>query len=270
MASAGLADIWYRIYGDFFMASRLDNYRTLLRQVLDHGYQICSVGLFWNCLKNMKLSLDAKYFILRHDVDTDIATARAMLEIEQALGVSSSYFFRLSTIDFGLMGEIQSSKGEASYHYEELATVSKQKCLRTREDILREMPYIRQVFKKNLNRLRRESGLPMTVVASHGDFINRKVKAYNWEILEDKTLRSEVNIELEVYDESFSRHVSSRHSDTLYPTFWKPSDPLRFVHIGSPVICVLVHPRHWRANPKENLFDDAKRSLEGLRFSIGW
>ncbi len=69
--------------------------------------------------------------MLRHDVDTDPGTAAAMWDIERELGVESSYFFRLSTLAPALMADIAAGGSEASYHYEEVATVAKRRRLRT-------------------------------------------------------------------------------------------------------------------------------------------
>jgi hypothetical protein len=62
----------------------------------------------------------------------------------------------------------------------------------------------------------------MRIVASHGDFVNRKLKVYNWEILKDEFFRKEVGIELEVYDQEFVSYFNSRHSEVLAPHLWKP------------------------------------------------
>jgi len=270
MGIVNLAGLWYRIYADFFMPSRLEIYREFLGNAIRHEYEICSVDFFWQKIKNDgEIESQKKYLILRHDIDTDPTTAKAMWHIEKALGVRSSYYFRLSTVDVSLMQEIAYAGGEASYHFEEIATLAKKKCLKTREDILSYMPYIRSMFKDNLNLLRKKSGLPMKIVAAHGDFANRKLRVFNWEILRDKSFRREVDIELEVYDEIFSKHITSRHSDTSFPYFWQPRSPLQAIQTGMHIIYVLVHPRHWRANPRENFKDDIKRAWEGFRYSLG-
>lgn len=67
----------------------------------------------------------------RHDIDTDVGGARAFFEIEKALGIRASYYFRLSTIDRDLMREINSYGSEVGYHYEELATHAKRYGLNT-------------------------------------------------------------------------------------------------------------------------------------------
>lgn len=166
------------------------------------------------------------------------------------------------------MLEVARAGGGVSYHFEEVATVAKQKGLKTREQVYREMPSIRDLFRYNLTRLRKETGLPMRVVASHGDFVNRRLAIPNWLLLEDESFRREIGVELEVYDEAFMCHVTSRHADTHYPKFRQPSYPVEAIGRGEPVIYLLVHPRHWRANVRVNAADDARRIFEAIGYKL--
>ena len=167
-----------------------------------------------------------KLLILRHDIDTDIETTRAMWRVERELVIKSSYFFRLSTVDLPLMREIEACGGSVGYHFEELATAAKRKGLKTREQVMEELPYMRDLFERNLTELRDQTQLPLRFVASHGDFANRRLGVPNWVILRDAAFRDRMNIELEAYDEACMRHVQSRHSDDQpYPTYWKPAPP---------------------------------------------
>lgn len=191
-----------------------------------------------------------------------------MWEIEKAIGMQTSYYFRLSTFDIPMMQEIESEGGEASYHYEELATYAKRNGLGNRETVLSALDIIREAFVQNLIRLRKQSGIPMRIVASHGDWINRRLGLPNWVILKDPVFRQEVKVELEVYDREFMRFVTSRYSDAPYPTFWRPGDPLNSILAGEKVVYILVHPRHWQRNVPVNLMDDIGRLWEGIAFSF--
>jgi hypothetical protein len=264
-----LVHLWSRVYADFFMPSRLDAYRDFVREVLTHGYEICSIALFWERIKCGQVSSKKKYLVLRHDVDTDLTATKLMWRLEKQFNVTSSYYFRLTTLDIPLMREIQQCGGEASYHFEELATVAKKMRLKTQAQVMREMTSIRESFRNNLNLLRGTTGLPITIVASHGDFVNRKLGMGNWEILSDVEFRRDVGVELEVYDEMFNRHISSRYADTsVPPSVWKPEPPFGALRAGMPVIYVLVHPGTWRASAAENLHHVVKRVWEGLHYSF--
>lgn len=255
-----------RAYADFLMPSRLDSYRSLLQLALGSGYQVLSIEGFWQLIVDGSVDPGRRYLILRHDIDTDTQTAAAMWEIEQRLGIGGSYFFRLLTFDIGLMRAIEESGGHASYHYEELAAIAKQRHLRRRADVLAYIPEARARFRENLHRLRAATGLPMRVVASHGDFANRAAGIANRAILEDSEFRLEVEVELEVYDEAFMGHVTSRHSDTHHPRYWVSGDPTEAIERREAVVHLLVHPRHWYARRLVNASDDIRRVLEGVRY----
>jgi hypothetical protein len=258
-----------RMYADFLMPARLDQFQSLLESALDAGYQILSVERFWRLIQDGVVDAGAhRYLILRHDVDTDPATAAAIFRIEQTLGIDASYYFRMATVDFDLMGAIGQSGSQASYHYEDLATVVKRRRLRSRDAVQGGFIEARDRFQRNLTGLRDRTGLPMRVVASHGDFVNRKIRIPNWALLIDRQFRLEVGVDLEAYDDEFMQHVSSRHTDTGHPAYWLPEPPLAAIERREPVVYLLTHPRHWRVNRGVNIRDDLRRVEEGLRYSL--
>lgn len=252
------------------MPSRLVVYESMLKEALAQGYEIHSVISFWRHIESEGISDKRKYIILRHDIDTDLATAEEMWKIEQRLGIEASYYFRLSTVDISLMQLIHATGSEASYHFEEIASYCKKNRLKDPEDVHENMEYIRSMFKENFLLLKNRTGLPMETVASHGDFVNRKLKIPNEEILKDVGLRAKLGIQLEVYDDVIMNYVTSRYSDTLAPAFWKPDSPLLSFHRSDHVIYILTHPRHWRIHIMENLRDNVKRLWEGIRYHVRW
>ena len=72
-------------------------------------------------------ALPGRVLLVRHDVDSDVSRARRMREIERGLGTVSTYFFRRVTWDVAFMRELQSEGCEVGYHYEELATLVKER-----------------------------------------------------------------------------------------------------------------------------------------------
>jgi hypothetical protein len=263
-----LRRIWARIYGDFLMPSRLGTYRTLLETALRAGYSILSIEQFWALIGSGTVDPARRYLVLRNDVDTGPRTAEAMWRIEHSLGITGSYFFRLSTLDLALMNDIAAAGGEASYHYEELASVAKRRHLRSRSDVLEHLTEAQDLFRTNVDRLRAQSGQPIRVVASHGDFVNRKLGLTNWLILDDPAFRREAGIELETYDHAFMSHVTSRHADLTSPPYWTPADPAEAVTRNELVIYLLVHPRGWHVERALNARDDAVRIREGLLYAL--
>jgi hypothetical protein len=260
--------VWNRVYADFLMPSRLAEYRGLLEAALAAGYHVESIEQFWRRIGAGTIDPNVRYFILRHDVDTDPRTAADMWRIERSLGICGSYYFRLSTFDPRVMNAIAADGGEASYHYEELATVAKRHRLRSRDEVISNLPRARELFTHNLTRMRDVTGLPMRIVASHGDFVNRRLGIDNWEMLVDAAFRREVGVELETYDDAFMRHVTARHADRFHPVYWVPNSPSESIRAGQPVVYVLVHPREWRTAAFVNAGDDVRRVIDGLRLAV--
>ncbi len=264
----GLATVRDRIYSDFLMPSRLEEYRRLLESALHAGYSIVSIEQYWRLVTEASLDPARRHLILRHDIDTDPGTASLMWQIERSLGVGASHFFRRSTLDVALMQTIAEGGGQASYHYEELATVAKQRRPRNRDEALLLIPEAQDRFAVNIGKLRARTGLVMDVVASHGDFLNRRLDIRNTEILADAGFRTEVGVVLETYDQAFLDTVSSYHRDLPPPTRWMHQDPFVSISRGDPIMYVLVHPRPWRVNRWVNALDDVNRLRDGLSYRL--
>jgi len=259
----------HRIYGDVCLPSRINEYRDLLQCAIDQGYETHSLHSFWSVAKSDTISA-SKFLVIRHDVDISASSARRMWEVEQKLNVLSSYYFRLRTIDIGLVKEMHFSGFEASYHYEELSSVAKIKGITRREQVQQEMPYIRALFTRNLLELRFKTGLPMRTVAAHGDFVNSKLDLRNTAILEDENLRKEVGVDLEAYDDAVMRHVVGRYSDATreYPRLWASKHPASGFRIGENVIYLLIHPEGWISNARANLVDDFRRLRDEFAYFL--
>ncbi|MDP9119182.1 MAG: O-antigen ligase family protein, partial [Actinomycetota bacterium] len=256
------------IFRDFLLPSRLDEYRQLLEHALEAGYTTLSIEQMWSLIATETVDPSGRYLIVRHDIDTDPGTAAAMWQIERELGVGSSYFFRLSTVDVGLMREIAEAGSHVSYHYEELATLAKRRHIRDPSEALARLPEARLAFGQNLERLRQATDLPMRIVASHGDFANRKLGISNTEVLADEAFRREVGVDLEAYDQAFMSHVTSRNADGPPPSSWNPEDPMTVIDRRESVVYLLVHPRNWRADRWVNVRENLSRVREGALYAL--
>ncbi|HXX61460.1 MAG TPA: hypothetical protein VEI48_09250 [Candidatus Sulfotelmatobacter sp.] len=257
-----------RAYADFLMPSRLPRYEQLLTRFLDAGYAITSVDRWWQSLTGAGVRIGEPVLVLRHDVDTDPGTARRMWDIDRSLGIPTSFFFRLTTLDVPLMNAISGSGGHASYHYEELAEVIKRHRLHDTLEARRHLPEARRAFRANLRALRGRTGLALDIVASHGDFANRRTGVPNWEMLADPEFRNDLGITLEAYDRAMMDQVTSRHADTLYPRFWVGEAPEAALARRDPRVYLLVHPRHWRVARLVNATDDARRAWQSVRYGL--
>jgi len=250
-----------RIYSDYFMPSRLGEYEQVLQELISNGYEHITLRDYAYGLTNG--SLNGKYFINRHDIDTDTKTARDFFEIEKKLGVKASYYFRLSTLDIDLMREIESYGSEASYHFEEIAQFAKDNHIKSHKEILNKIDDIKDIFKHNFLDIERKLGYKLETVVAHGDFVNRKLKITSNELLKDQKLRKELGIICEGYDKNITDSIDIYVSDKAYPEYYYPK-PI-FEYIGNKnIIYMLTHTRQWQVNIIENTKDNIKRFIEGI------
>lgn len=251
-----------RLYSDYLMPSRLPEYEALLGKASAAGYRQLSVREFHRAMRHTNGEQD-KILVHRHDIDSDLRTARKMFALEAKLGVHASYYFRLSTLDYGFMRDIEAAGSEASYHYEEVATFAKRHRLRRADDVRARFPEIRELFIRNYTSIRERLGLSMATVASHGDFANRKLQIINHELLRDPDLRRHCGIECESYDTDLLRHFDLYISDRPHPVYYYPTSP--FDALGRHQrICLLTHPVQWETNWIESTRCNVLRLAEEL------
>lgn len=259
-----------RIYEDYLKKSRLTDYRDMLLYAREKGYKLIGIRDFYKlAVIDGVLDEEDRYLISRHDVDTSPKIAGKLFKIENEVyggEGSSTFYFRKSTVDVRLMREIEQAGFESGYHYEELASYEKKKKYKNTDKLLEDIDIIRDEFADNLKRLRDLTGLPIDTVASHGDFVNRRLKMSNSVILENAwDLRKELGILLEAYDDSISVYVTSRLADQkLYENFCK--EVRNSVDRDDRIIMMLTHPRQWETDIKANTADNINRIYEGLKY----
>ena len=249
-----------RVYTDYLMPSRLGEYEALLREVAAAGHAQLSVREFYRQVHGGGPA-PGKTFVHRHDIDSDLRTARKMFAIEARHGVRASYYFRLSTLDYGFMREIEAAGSEASYHYEEVADFAKRHRLRSAEAVRARFPEIRELFARNVGRIVERLGRPLTTVASHGDFANRRLKVINHELLRDEALRKRCGIACESYDAELLRCFDIYISDRKHPVYYYPLSPFDALHTYRH-ICLLTHPVQWETNWVESTRCNVRRLVE--------
>lgn len=236
----------YRVYQDFFMPSRLEEYRRLLRHLRDLGYRFSTMAEF-----AAKEDRGGTVCLLRNDVDSDPAAAACMFACEREEGARSTYYFRLSTIDAALIGEIVAYGSEAGYHYEEIATFARLRGISSQEAVEARMDEIRVAFRNNIQDFRRRSGVSPRTVASHGDFINRRLGLPNSALL-TRVLMDELGIVADAYDYGLHAALNARFSDRPAPEWWRPANPCEALHNRPATISILVHPKQWHCSPALN------------------
>lgn len=249
-----------RLYSDYLMPSRMSEYDAILQAVRDEGYQQLSVRAF---LQPPPEQGRPPTLVHRHDIDSDVRTAAKMFALEARHGITASYYFRLSTLDFGLMREIEAYGSEASYHFEEVADFAKRHHIKDADVVRSRFPAIRVQFRQNLERIEAALKRKLTTVASHGDFVNRRLKVINNEILDDQAFRVRCGIACETYDEALLRQFDLYISDRPHPVYFHPMAP------GAALgryrcICLLTHPVQWETNWRESTRCNVRRLVESL------
>lgn len=257
-----LSGIRGRLYTDYLMPGRWGEYRNLLATAQTRGYEfVCHREGMEAIARNQGL-----LFLLRHDVDSQPSYARKMFRIEQELGIRSTYYFRLCTLDIPLMKEISQSGSEVGYHFEEGSDFIKEYGIQSREALLHCMDEVRQRFLKNLRKIEEAFGSKIQTVAAHGDWANRRLRFANQEIVNDE-VRASAGITLEGYDDRLCSRMSFRAiDDSAPPTYWRPSSPLAAVEAKLPNLLVVVHPGQWQRAPICNFKNDSQRVMEALHY----
>jgi hypothetical protein len=263
MRAGGIAR---RVYGDYLQPERLEELRALLERARDERYATMTLSAFAERVEARTPGDRDRILLLRHDIDSDVPRARRMWATERSLGMVGSYFFRRSTWDVAFMRELSSAGCEVGYHYEELATLIKQHGVATAAEARALLDTSRARLRSTITELRADTGLPLSVLAAHGDFANRAVGVSNVEMLDDPASRAEIGVRLEAYD--VESHVSARSADGVPPRGWQPADPLDAIRRGEPVVAVLLHPRSWGRAPLVNARADLHRLREGCAYHL--
>lgn len=145
---------------DFTLAA----YKRVLEAAGAAGYRMMPVVDWFDGDKNAS----AAALILRHDVDRRPKNALAMAEMEAALGVRASYYFRMVPVSFvpGIVERIAALGHEIGYHYEDWD--------RAKGDPDRAMA----LFEDALDRLRAIA--PVRTMCMHGSPLARENNMTLW------------------------------------------------------------------------------------------
>jgi hypothetical protein len=258
--------IAWRVYGDYLQRERLNDLLAFLEAAVDHGYATMTLSAFADRVRTRCQQPGDRILLLRHDIDSNVPRARRMWEAERSLGMVGSYFFRRSTWDLDFMLELSSAGCDVGYHYEELATLIKRHGVATATETRELLGPSRARLRSTITALRADTGLPLDVLAAHGDFVNRAVGVSNREMLSDPCLRARIGVRLEAYD--VETHVSARVADGVPPDGWRPHDPMDAIRRGDSVVAVLLHPRSWGRAPLDNARADLHRLGEGCAYRL--
>lgn len=245
-----------RIYANYFMKNRYKEYEEFLKTFLNSGYQFICIRDYEK-LKDQK----CKHIILRHDIDSDVKIAKKMFEIEKQLNIKSTYYFRSCTFDVKFINKIYEYGSEVGYHYEEIAQYCKGNRRFSKDFVDNNIEEIKKSMIKNITNFEKKAGIKINSIASHGDFINRKINVRN-EYLYDMDMKKRLNL-IEAYD--VESMINFRTSDAMYPKYWEHNYK-QAINLNSQNVLILVHPRWWDKAPITRTKLELQRIVEAIKY----
>lgn len=246
-----------RIYNDFLRPSKETEYECILKTAVDNGYEFHTMLSFEDIIVK-DIEVGKKYLILRRDIDTaDSKILRKMLALEKKYCARATYYFRWNTIDVKLMQEISEAGGEASYHYEEIATYCYKHKIKSKELMLQHMEEIRDLFINQYSKFKEKTGQPCLTIASHGEFVNTKLGVQNTTII-DERVRKATGIVREAYDKPHMDMLTCRIADQVEMEHFTEK-AIAAIERGEPVLELLTHPRQWNSPVWINLKEELNR-----------
>ncbi|MDO4811182.1 MAG: hypothetical protein Q3985_04480 [Eubacteriales bacterium] len=183
-----------------------------------------------------------------------------MYEAEKQVGVTSTYYFRFSTIDNKLIKDMIMDHFNVGLHFETIADYIAESGCNNKYDI--NMDEMRMRFKKDIERFEKETGVKVRSVCSHGHELNQKLGISNNAITEDQDL-SEYGIifeayEREMYENDVDCHIMDAHLHKNFGFSYK-DNPYDAIEIGYQNIVFLSHPHNWYMPLKSRI-----RSLKAI------
>jgi hypothetical protein len=265
-ALSSVRRILWRLRTDYGTRSRRDEYSQILRKAQEGGYQIIALGTFVQRLRSAAMNPVDRVLILRHDVDIgNVAGNRMFYEAEKELGGRATYYFRLATAPAHseLIGRLLGDGFEVGYHFEEAATVAKERRLRSREAVLGCRDEIVARFRSNCEQFRRRWNPQLRSVSSHGDWINRRLGVINNELIDEPVLAS-CGLDFEGYAAEIQGAVNVYVSDVAVPpqSWARGTSPWDAFRDQKRRIYMLTHERQWHGGRWAKAAADANRIWE--------
>ena len=259
-------NIKQRLYNDFFRPSKEGEYERILKTARNNGYEFHTVLSFEDVVGGGRIE-GKKYLILRRDIDTaDFKILRKMLALEKQYGARATYYFRWNTVSVELMQEISEAGGEASYHYEEIATYCYRHHIKTKEKMLEYIEAIKDLFIEQYAKFKEKTGQTCLTIASHGDYINTRFKFQNKELI-DERVRKATGVVREAYDEPHMKLLTCRIADQVEMDRFTEK-AIAAIERGEPVLELLTHPRQWNSPIWVNLKEEIGRVFKQIYMGL--
>lgn len=226
--------------------ARWREYRDFLATAQESGYEIVSLEK-WILAPHDRLTNhdpERRTLVLRHDVDQHPAAVLPMFEIEEQLGVRSTWYFRWRTAHPVIIRRLRRAGFAVGLHYETLTRLALARGITSAEDAAPLIPEAREELKREMAVFAARFG-PFRSAAPHGD--SRVSGITNAVLLKEQDCR-EYGIYFDGNGAVGGRGLAQWLTDRSAPEgHWvdhiDPNDLL--VDRGvSPILC-LTHPNNW-------------------------
>ncbi|NOZ56999.1 MAG: hypothetical protein GXO73_09470, partial [Calditrichaeota bacterium] len=221
-------------------------YERALFEAERRGYALVAVYDWW---KRREELAGSRFVILRHDVDYDPQTARAMAFIERLLGAHSTFYFRWVTEERSAVEYVKRAGHEVGLHYETLALYCEAHNIRRRGQVTNSvLERCRKLLKMEIARFEDAFG-DIHSIASHGAKRNRLLGVPNFELTRGQDL-STFGVELDA--SLLEGHLQQLGIDVFTADSgnrWRPMPLTAALRKGFAGVYVLMHPCWWR--PKQ-------------------
>lgn len=218
----------------------LKKYSQLCTSLKQNGYRIITMREYF------ERNPSGRFVILRHDVDRKIKNALKMAELEHALGVKATYYFRYPyTFNPKIISMIADLGHEIGYHYETLA--------KAKGDYKKAI----QIFIQELNEFRKI--VDIRTICAHGSplskYDNREL--WKWENFTKYGIIGEAYISVNwksiYYFTDTGRSWNSRSNirDKIFgnesnDSIRTTNDLIRWIENEKPnSVYITVHPERW-------------------------
>lgn len=239
------------LYKTIILNNRLGVYKLYIKLAQENGYNIVPFSCFYEERFSNK-----KHLILRHDVDHITPATRKMYQVEKALGVRSSYYFRFSTIDLKLIQKMIEDGFEVGLHYETMSDYAREKGITDISEV--NLKEVRNRLKNDIEKFNNMINYKSVSAAGHGDIVNTNLRYSNNMLFEDFPA-SYYGVEFEVYNkELYEKCISSHIMDAPLGCnygFSYNSNPVDAVLKGYKNIVFLTHPNHWYMNINNRILE---------------
>lgn len=239
-------------------------YHNLIKTFLEKKYLLLSYEKYLNLKLNTS---PEKLVILRHDVDKRPVQSYNMALIENQIGVTASYYFRIvkGSNQPDIIEKIRNLGHEIGYHYEDLSLANGDFNTAIRE------------FEKNLNYFRKF--YPVKTICAHGSPLSKWSNQKIWEKInyKDYGILADPALDLNFNDFFYLTDTSMKWNAEKYSVRDKVNSKIN-LHFQNTFeimsatedgdmpekIMINTHPQRWSNNLLFNLKERVTQSLKNV------